>query len=170
MIRFQVEKWSDSVAEMREIWPEHWASLALNQDEIKLSCDEEKYEQGEAAGNLIIITARSKEDCSSHEGGGEDMGCICDDPGELVGYYYGMLLNHLHYKDAGLMCYTDVYYLKPEHRKGGAGAKFMIAIQQILKFRGVVKLYMSTKVHQDNGALFERLGMKLSDRVFTKML
>ena len=50
------------------------------------------------------------------------------------------------------------------------GAKFMIAVQQILKFRGVVKLYMSTKVHQDNGALFERLGMKLSDRVFTKLL
>lgn len=150
MIKFQVEKWSDCVAEMREIWPEHWASLALNQDEIKLSCDEEKYEQGEAAGNLIIITARAE--------------------GVLVGYYYGMLLNHLHYKDAGLMCYTDVYYLKPEHRKGGAGAKFMLAIQQILKFRGVVKLYMSTKVHQDNGALFERLGMKLSDRVFTKLL
>jgi L-amino acid N-acyltransferase YncA len=150
VIKFQVEKWADSVVEMREIWPEHWASLALNQDEIKLSCDEEKYEQGEAAGNLIIITARAE--------------------GVLVGYYYGMLLNHLHYKDAGLMCYTDVYYLKPEHRKGGAGAKFMLAIQQILKFRGVVKLYMSTKVHQDNGALFERLGMKLSDRVFTKML
>ena len=135
---------------MREIWPEHHASLALNQDEIKLACDEEKYEQGEAAGNLIVITAREE--------------------GELVGYYYGMLLNHLHYKDAGLMCYTDVYYLKPGHRKGGAGARFMIAVQQILKFRGVVKLYMSTKVHQDNGALFERLGMKLSDRVFTKLL
>jgi hypothetical protein len=81
-----------------------------------------------------------------------------------------MLLTHLHYKDAGLMYYTDVYYLKPEHRRGGNGAKFMIAVQQILKFRGVVKLYMSTKVHQDNGPLFERLGMKLSDRVFTKML
>lgn len=150
MIKFQVEKWADCVADMREIWPEHWANLALNQDEIKLSCDEEKYEQGEAAGNLIIITARAE--------------------GVLVGYYYGMLLNHLHYKDAGLMCYTDVYYLKPAYRKGGAGARFMMAIQQILKFRGVVKLYMSTKVHQDNGALFERLGMKLSDRVFTKLL
>ncbi len=132
------------------MWPEHHASLALNQDEIKLACDEEKYEQGEASGNLIVITAREED--------------------ELVGYYYGMLLTHLHYKDAGLMCYTDVYWLKPEHRKGGNGAKFMIAVQQILKFRGVVKLYMSTKVHQDNGALLERLGMKLSDRVFTKLL
>lgn len=150
MIRFQVETWADSVQEMREIWPEHYASLALNQNEIKLACDEAKYEQGEASGNLIVITAR------------ED--------GAMVGYYYGMLLTHLHYKDAGLMCYTDVYWLKPEHRKGGAGAKFMIAVQQILKFRGVVKMYMSTKVHQDNGALFERLGMKLSDRVFTKLL
>ena len=47
MIRFQVESWADCVAEMRDIWPEHYASLALNQDEIKLACDEEKYEQGE---------------------------------------------------------------------------------------------------------------------------
>jgi L-amino acid N-acyltransferase YncA len=135
---------------MREIWPEHWASLALNQDQIKLACDEAKYEQGEQLGCLCIVTARAD--------------------GKIVGYYYGMLMNHLHYKDAGLMCYTDVYYLKPEYRRGGAGAKFMIAVMEHLKALGVVKLYMSTKAHQDNGALFERLGMKCSDRVFTKML
>lgn len=150
MVTFQQEKWADCVHEMREIWPEHWAALALNQDQIQLACDEAKYEQGEAMGCLHIITARAD--------------------GRLVGYYYGMLMHHLHYKDAGLMCYTDVYYLKPAYRKGGAGARFIAAVMASLKARGVVKLYMSTKVHQDNGELFERLGMKCSDRVFTKML
>lgn len=150
MITFQQEKWLDCVDEMRLIWPEHWASLALNQNEISLGVDEAKYAGGDAAGVLHLITARAD--------------------GKLVGYYYGMLMSHLHYKDAGLMCYTDVYYLQPQHRRGGAGARFLVAVMESLKAQGVVKLYMSTKVHQDNGALFERLGMKCSDRIFTKML
>jgi len=150
MITFQREKWADCVDEMREIWPEHWAALALNQNEIALGVDEPKYANGDLAGVLHLVTARVD--------------------GVLVGYYYGMLMQHLHYKDAGLMCYTDVYYLQPKYRRGGAGAKFLIAVMESLKVRGVVKLYMSTKVHQDNGALFERLGMKCTDRIFTKML
>ena len=149
-MEFQQEKWADCVHEMREIWPAHWASLALDQEHIKLACDEAKYEQGEALGCLHIVTARVD--------------------GKLVGYYYGMLMHHLHYKDAGLMCYSDVYYLKPEYRGGGSGARFILAVMASLKERGVVKLYISTKVHQDHGALFERLGMKCSDRVFTKLL
>lgn len=150
MLIFQHEKWHDCVAEMRPLWPEHWAELALNRDAVELACDEAKYEYGEANGNLHIVTAR--------------------DDGRLVGYYYGMLLHHLHYKNAGLMCYTDVYFLKPEYRKGSNGVRFLLWVMESLKACGVVKLYMSTKVHQDHGDLFEALGMKCSDRVFTKML
>lgn len=146
---FQQEKWLDCVDEMRELWPEHWAELAIDRDKIKLGCDEEKYANGDAQGFLHLITARAG--------------------GKIVGYYYGMLMNHLHYKDAGLMCYSDVYFLKPEYR-GLAGLRFMLAIIESLKERGVVKFYISTKVHQDHGELFERLGMKCSDRVFTKLL
>jgi L-amino acid N-acyltransferase YncA len=150
MVTFQAEKWADCVAEMRVIWPEHWESLALNRDEIHLAVDEAKYEQGEAVGCLHIVTARSD--------------------GKLVGYYYGMLMPHLHYKDAGLMCYTDVYYLKPEYRKGGAGVRFIAAVMESLKSVGVVKLYMSTKIHSDNSRVLQALGMKPADIVLTKML
>lgn len=150
MVTFQQEKWADCVDEMRPIWPEHWASLALNQDEISLGVDEAKYEQGEALGCLHVVTARAD--------------------GLLVGYHYGMLLNHLHYKDAGLMCYTDVYYLKPEYRKGPIGIKFLAAVMASLKAAGVVKFYMSTKIHSDNSRVLESLGMKPSDIILTKML
>lgn len=150
IITFQNEKWSDCVDEMRPLWPEHWAELALDRGAIELACDEEKYRQGEAVGCLHIVTARAD--------------------GVLVGYYYGMLMHHLHYKNAGLMCYSDVYFLKPEFRRGTTGINFLLAVQKSLKDAGVVKLYISTKVHQDNGVLFERLGMKCSDRVFTKLL
>jgi len=150
MMTFQQERWVQCVAEMRELWPEHYAALALDQDQIALACDEAKYEFGDANGCLHIVTARADS--------------------KLVGYYYGMLMNHLHYKHAGLMCYSDVYYLKPEFRKGGAGARFLAAVMESLKARGVVKMYISTKVHQDHGELFEELGMKCTDRVFTKLL
>ena len=150
MITFQVEQWPDCVAEMRPLWPEHWAELALDRETIDLACDEAKYEQGDAVGCLHIVTARYE--------------------GHLIGYYYGMLMNHLHYKNAGLMCYSDVYFLKPGFRKGSNGVRFLMAIQESLKARGVVKLYISTKAHQDHGRLFEHMGMKCSDRVFTKML
>lgn len=149
-MEFQVELWAQCVDEMRPLWPEHWSELALNQGTIELECDEEKYRMGEANGCLHIVTARQD--------------------GVLVGYYYGMLMHHLHYKSAGLMCYSDVYFLKPEYRKGINGIRFLTAIMESLKSKGVVKLYMSTKAHQDHGEIFEYLGMELSDRVFTKLL
>jgi GNAT superfamily N-acetyltransferase len=150
MITFQKERWGSCVGEMRLLWPSHWAELALDRDTIELGCDEAKYEQGDAMGCLHIVTAR--------------------DDGKLVGYYYGMLMHHLHYKDAGLMCYSDVYFLKSEYRRGGIGTRFLLAVMRTLKDAGVVKFYISTKTHQDHGEVFERLGMKCSDRVFTKLL
>jgi GNAT superfamily N-acetyltransferase len=150
MVTFQQEKWSDCVAEMRPLWPEHWKELALDQDKIALGCDEAKYEQGEAMGCLHIVTVR--------------------DDGRLVGYYYGMLMHHLHYMDAGLMCYSDVYFVKPEYRRGAIGAKFVSFVKKSLKDKGVVKLYMSTKDHQDHGDLFSHMGGRLSDHIYTFIL
>ena len=149
-LTFQREKWTDCVAEMRALWPEHWAELALDREKVELGCDEAKYEQGEALGCLLIVTARAD--------------------GRLVGYYYGMLMTHLHYRNAGLMCYSDVYFLKPEYRRGVNGVRFILAILSALKEIGAVKLYMSTKEHQNHGELFEHLGGKLSDHVYTWML
>ena len=150
MLTFQREKWADCVDEMRTLWPDHWSELALNKGEIALECDEDKYAQADTMGCLCVVTARLR--------------------GELVGYYYGMLMNHLHYKSAGLMCYTDVYFLKPELRRSTNGLRFLRAVMKVLKEIGVVKLYISTKAHHDHGQIFDAIGMTLSDRVFTKML
>lgn len=155
MIQFQYENWSDCVDEMRPLWPDHYEELSLNKDTIELDCDEEKFREGERLGCLHIVTARDIPERGQR--------------GKLVGYYYGMLMHHLHYKGAGLMCYSDAYYLKPEYR-GVNGARFLSAIIRSLKLRGVVKLYISTKSHQDHGELFEKFGMKCSDRMFTKLL
>lgn len=150
MISFAVETWDQCVDEMRSLWPAHYEELSLDKERIGLSCDEGKYRLGQQNGCLHIVTARKD--------------------GILIGYYYGMLMHHLHYRDAGLMCYSDVYFLKPEYRHGNIGVRFLAAIMDSLKRAGVVKLYISTKIHQDHGELFESMGMKCSDRIFTKML
>lgn len=150
MILYQVERWADFVVDGEKIFPEHYKELALDQSKIKLDVDYERYEKADADGNGLIVTARSD--------------------GKLIGYYIAMILPHLHYKSAGKMSYPDVYYILPEFRTGGVGAKLIMALEIALKAVGVVKIYQSCKVHQDHSALFEALGYKKSDIVLTKYI
>ena len=91
--------------------------------------------------------------------------------GRLVGYYIAFVLpHHVHYSKAGIMAFTDIYYILREFRTGGTGTKLFIEAERTLRNRGVVKAYLSCKVHDDHTALFEGLGWKKTDYAFTKML
>lgn len=149
MITYQREHWDDCVDELRGIWKEQWQSLGTYKDRIELAVDEPKYEQAEATGILIVVTMR--------------------DDGKLIGYFTGMTTPHMHHSGV-MICWSDVYYLLPEYRKGANGMRFLQAVMRLLKDAGVIKLYLSTKVHEDHGALLEVIGMKLTDRVYTKFL
>jgi GNAT superfamily N-acetyltransferase len=148
---FAVESWPDfwRDAEGALIY-RHYQELALHQGQIPLSPDVEKYEAADKLGMAHIVTVR-------HEG-------------KLVGYFIAAIIGHLHYKNAGPMATTDIYYLSPEFRTGGIGLKMLLFLEESLKAKGVVKIYLSTKAHQDHGPLFEALGYQLSDRVFTKLV
>ena len=63
------------------------------------------------------------------------------DDGRFVGYTILAIMPHLHYKSAGLMAMIDVYYLKPEYRKGGTGAKMIMFAEKTLWEKGVKKIY-----------------------------
>lgn len=149
-VLYRVEKWADYAKDAEALWPLHYAELALDQDRIKLDVDWARYEEADRKGQGLIITAR--------------------DEGSLIGYFIVMLLPHMHYKSAGTMGYPDVYFVLPEYRKAGVGAKLIIATEIACKAIGVTKIYMSCKVHQDHSRLFELLGYKPSDLVFTKVL
>jgi GNAT superfamily N-acetyltransferase len=150
LIEYQVEKWSDVLPEMEPLWPAHYEELSLDKDRVKLGGCLERYAEMENLGILVVVTVRSDK--------------------QLVGYYVFMLLPHLHYKDAGLMAYTDMYFLLPEFRKGGTGVKMFLAVEQAMKNAGAVKAYTSHKIHQDHSELLKRLGWKASDIVYTKYL
>lgn len=150
MITYQLERWSDFVKDGEKLFPEHYAELARDQDEIKLDINHDLYVDADARGVGHIVTVR--------------------DNGSLVGYTILAVMPHLHYKSAGMMAMIDVYYLKPSHRKGGTGAKMIMFSEETLRAKGVKKIYFSTKVHQNNGPLLEAMGFTHSDDVYTKLL
>ncbi len=150
MLSFQVERWAEFWRDCQELLPIHWNELALDKDTIALGVDDKRFATIDEQGLLHILTVRSR--------------------GEMVGYYLAIVMPHLHYKDAGLMAFTDMYFLHPDYRKGLNGITFLKEAERTLKERGVVKMYISHKVHLDHTKLFDRLGWKMSDKAFTKLL
>lgn len=148
MITFQIERWAPFFAEAEPIMQRHWEEIAIDRETIKLSLDRERYQQMDDAGILHILSAREH--------------------GILIGYYIAFILPHVHYKEAGLMAFTDIYYVERAARRGPIGMSLFVEAEKSLRARGVVKTYLSTKVHKDNGPIFERLGWTLTDRTYTK--
>jgi GNAT superfamily N-acetyltransferase len=150
VIEYRVENWREYYPEASQIFPIHYEELSIDKVKISMSPDCERYQQMSDVGALHIVTAR--------------------DDGKLVGYFVWFVFGHMHYKDAGAMAYIDMYYLLPEYRVGGIGAKLIILSESTLKQRGVSKIYLSCKLHQDHDQLFQALGFKPTDRLYTKVL
>lgn len=148
-VSFAVENWAALWSDGQALFPKHWRELATDQNRIELALDEDTYTKLDAIGNLHVLTVRSD--------------------GKLVGYYLAFLMVHPHYKTAGLMAMTDIYYLLPEFR-GVAGVQLFIEVARTLKERGVKKAYLSCKLHQDHSRLFNALGWESTDVTFTKYL
>jgi len=130
---------------MRPLFSAHFRELGVNQHRLAARADEARYAELDRLGILFVITAR------------------CD--GELVGYFVGFTMPHLHYLGAGLWAMTDMYYIKPEFRCG-TGLKMFRAFKRLARERGCRFAVTSCKVHQDHSALFEKLGAKWTDKTF----
>lgn len=124
--------------------------MALDKDKFSYDLITERYAEAEKQGILFIATARKD--------------------GRLIGYYVAAVLPHLHYRAAGPMAHVDMYFLLRKERKGGTGARLLMFVEEQLKAMGITKIYMSCKAHADHSLLFESLGFKLSDYMFTKVL
>jgi len=146
---FQEEKFAPFFADGQSLFPLHHTELALNQDKIKMDLDSERYQRLEDAGMLFVLTVR------------------CE--GKLVGYLVAFPMTHMHYKSAGMMALTDMYFILPEHRKG-IGAKLFTEFERRMKERGAVQIMTGCKRHQDHTRLLEALGWTNSDLTFLKVL
>lgn len=135
--------------ELKPLFPAHYAELCVTKD-FPLDPDYEAYERMSKAGLLRCI--------------------VCRVDGALAGYIIFTITPHLHYRTCKT-AFEDIYYISPEYRKGRIGIKLFQYAEKVLKEQcGVNRIIMHTKVHLDNSRLFEYLGYKHTDKVYTKLL
>lgn len=138
----------DFLGEMEAIFPEHYEELCVTKD-FPMAPDYDAYKRLVDAGFIRVITVRADK--------------------ELIGYIIFIIQPHLHYKTC-LTAFEDLYYLKKEYRLGRIGIRMFKYAEEVLKRIGVNRIIMHTKVHQDNSKLFEYLGYKNTDKLFTKLI
>lgn len=146
---FRVERWKYLREEMLPLLVRHWREIALNHADVPLDIDEQRYADLDESGALHIVTARRG--------------------GQLIGYHVAIVSGHLHYKST-LHGITDVYWIAPECRAGRTGLRLFEAVERELKALGVRKLFTATKLHLDQGPLFERLGYRPVERLYAKLI
>jgi len=134
--------------EMDDLFPDHYEELCVTK-EFDYEPDYDAYKRLAQAGMLRCITCRAD--------------------GELIGYIIFFISPHLHYKSC-VTATEDIYFVKKEYRKGRVGIKLFQYAEKVLKQFGINRIVMHTKVHLDHSKLFEYLGYKWTDKVFTKIL
>ena len=145
---YKCEDFFDFLPEMEKLLPVHYDELCVTK-EFPLDPDYDAYKKIADAGNLVCI--------------------VCMDENEVVGYIVFIVQPHLHYKSC-LTAFEDIYYVKPEYRKGRIGIRLFQYAEKVLKSAGVNRIIMHTKIHLDNSKLFEYLEYKHSDKLYTKIL
>lgn len=149
MISFAVEGWSDVKDEAAPLWPLHWEEVGQNKVKMQLDPDIDKLNNLEAAGKLHIVIAR--------------------DNGKLIGYHASIIDTLIHYRKI-LAAKGDLHWLHPDYRKGMTGIKLLKKVEETLKARGVHVMADFTKLYADKGAVFEHLGYRPIERVYTKWI
>jgi len=149
-VNFQIEKWSDVLPELLPMFNALWAEVAIDKDFFVAECGQDKYKALENLNMLHLVTAR------------------CDKT--LAGFFLMFLTPNAHYQSAGLMAFTDMYFLKPEYRRGNIGIRMFSFMEKTLREKGVVKAYTSHKLLHDRGPMLKLLVWTPSDLVYRKVL
>jgi GNAT superfamily N-acetyltransferase len=150
-ITYQTEPWEAYFPECQSLWLKHWLEVALDQAQIPLDPDLERYQAYADAGQLFILTMR--------------------DEGKLVGYFTAILSGHLHYKSTP-MAFVDLYLVDKPYRKGLAGVRLFREAETALRALGVRRIQTATKLHAhlDISRLLERLGYARVEAAYHKLL
>lgn len=148
MIDYAVADPATFIDELKVLLPVHYDELCVTKD-FPLMPDYMAYGRLCVAGMLKCIVAR------------ED--------GELIGYALFIVSPHLHYSTCKT-AFEDIYFLRKDKRLGRTGIRLFQFAEQALRDDGVNRIIMHTKIHLDNSKLFEYLGYKLTDKLYTKLL
>lgn len=151
---YRWERFGTFAKELPPLFKRHWQEIALNQDNIPLDPDWERYFAFDLSGVLHCLTVRSN--------------------GVLVGYVFVFVFPHLHYASTA-WAQGDIFWLDPAYRRGLAGYRMLRLVEQGLKEVGVKVIHLNTKLHFEAsrgtiGKLLARLGYKPTDVVYSKFI
>ncbi len=149
-MKYQEEKISDTLEELKPMLIKHWEELANNKDVRPLDPDYDTYITLNEAGLVRLFTAR-------------------DDSNRLVGYFIFVVCNNLHYK-TWKHANVDIYYIDPEYRNLGSGSEMVNEVEKWLKSLGVQFITMMDKTHKSHQSFFTRLGYKMVEQNYEKLI
>jgi len=147
-IEYKIRNPKECFDEISKMFHNHYEELSVTK-QFNLNPDLEVYWEADKRKVLKVIT--------------------CENNNEIIGYIIYFIGLNLHYKDC-LLATEDIYYLKPEYRKGSTGIRMFKFAENYLKSIGVNMIKYSTKVHLDNSRLFEFLKCEFTEKVFLKKL
>lgn len=147
MTEYQREKIFDCLPEMKPLFDEHYDEIEKFKD-IKFDPDLTKYKALEDLGFLYLFTARVDS--------------------KLVGYALFFVDLNLHYKNS-VQAHQDAMFVRSDFR-GKTGYNLIKFCDEELKKVGVQVVYHHVKAEHDFGKLLERIGYKLSYKLFAKRL
>lgn len=151
MLTSHVEPLMSQIEEMKTLFGDHYAELALNQDKVPLDPQWEVYEFKESRGETCYITLR--------------------DAGQLIGYIVMFVAPGLHYRTC-LTAHMDILFVRPDRRDATAKGVFLMldTLEAELRRRGVQRWFMSTKLHKNISPIFKRRGFEPVEMTHTKWL
>lgn len=147
-MKFQEEKFLFGIKEAIPLLHAHWKEIALHQDKRPLDPNFKGYKELEDLGLLRIYTARTD---------------------KLEGYAIFFIHPSLHYQ-TWIEAHNDIYYLRPEERKGTMALKFFKFCEAELIKLNVNAIYYPDKIRTTKDKLFQRLGYHAMETKYEKVL
>lgn len=150
MITFSIERFSDVYGEMKPLLEEHYVEISTHVAHgVPLKPRTQVYEDRQADGSLMIVVGR--------------------EAGDIVSYFFCFIASALHYETC-LTCSPDIFYVKPDRRKGRLGIRMFRFVEDELRRRGVVRWAVGSKIDHDASALFKYLGFEPVETTHEKWL
>lgn len=148
-MHFNQESLAVVINDVEPLLREHYDESSTDKAVLPLDPDWPHYYSLEEIGVLKIFTARMA--------------------GDLVGYAAFFVWPH-HHSRLVTIAVCDVIFMRPSYRIGAGVCRFLRFIEQRMKDAGVKKVLFTVKTHVDWSPLLERVGYRLEEIGFTKVL
>jgi len=148
-ISIKILPWLFFEENCNDLFKEHYEEIALNKSVMKLLPNWERYHALEQSGLLICLGAFRGEEC--------------------IGYSINFFTNHMHYREM-FYVQNDLLFVAEEHRKTRVGLDLIRETEKQAFARGAEMMLWHAKENTSLNTLMSRLGYKVQDIIYSKVL